>query len=274
MQEGYFMDIAIPNKDRNSAWSETMVNLEARKLVDAANRLSSFYLHDSFIRIKFVEEIKQVVEKEFAAARKARTDDERMQCIRNLRAETENLHEQEHLLRTKAAQLYAKVKFVRENDKIVGYVVSAVHVVVSAMAVGVGTIMITTMTPIGMLAGAILVTDGINGLSKEIIPAIYGKQSKTEGFVADNAMNLAHYMGFKPETGLALYNTLTLSSSVYGIFGLTRKTEAWRLFKWIPRDYYRKVDSMSRPKLTMKVMGYGLKAKVIFDLLSTEASDN
>ena len=54
---------------------------------------------------------------------------------------------------------------------------------------------LSTMTPIGMLAGAILVMDGINGLSKEIIPGIYGKESKTEGFVADGAMNVAHFMG-------------------------------------------------------------------------------
>lgn len=31
---------------RNKAWAETMVNLEARKLIDTANRLSAFYLRD------------------------------------------------------------------------------------------------------------------------------------------------------------------------------------------------------------------------------------
>lgn len=52
------MDIALLNKDRNRAWSDTMVNLEARKLVDTANQLSAFHLHDGLARIKFVEEIK------------------------------------------------------------------------------------------------------------------------------------------------------------------------------------------------------------------------
>lgn len=87
-------------------------------------------------------------------------------------------------------------------------------------------------------------------------------------------MNVAHFMGFRPEIGLAIYNAVTLSASVYSIFELARKPEAWRLFKWMPRDFYRKVDTMSRPKLTMKIVGYGLKAKVIFDLLSTEASNH
>ena len=31
-----------------------------------------------------------------------------------------------------------------------------------------------------------------------------------------------------------------------------------------------KINTMSKPKLTMKIAGYGVKAKVIFDLISTE----
>ncbi|KFD22479.1 putative membrane protein [Tatumella ptyseos ATCC 33301] len=34
-----------------------------------------------------------------------------MACVKNLRAETENLEEQDRMLRTKAAKLYAKVIF-------------------------------------------------------------------------------------------------------------------------------------------------------------------
>lgn len=40
------------------------------------------------------------------------------------------------------------------------------------------------------------------------------------------------------------------------------------------QDFYRKVDTMSWPKLTMKIVGDGLKAKVIFDLLSTYTSNH
>lgn len=85
-----------------------------------------------------------------------------MACVKNLRAETENLEEQGRMLRTKAAKLYAKVEFVRENNKIVGYVISAVKIVVSGMAIFGGGVMIATGTPLGILSGAILITDGIN----------------------------------------------------------------------------------------------------------------
>lgn len=260
----------IMRSGRNKNWAETMVNLEARKLINTANTLSDFHLNDGLTRMTFVQEIKEVVEQQFAAARRAKSDEECMACVNNLRAETENLEEQDRMLRTKAAKLYAKVEFVRENNKIVGYVISAVHIVVSGAALFGGMIMMSTMTPVGVLAGAILFVDGINGITKEASHLRYGDQSRSEGIFADSSMDVAKYMGFKPESGLAFYNGFTLSASIYSIFGLARKHGAWRLFRWLPRDYYRKVETMSRPKLTMKIIGYGVKAKVIFDLLATE----
>lgn len=268
------MDIALLNRGWNRTWSDTMVNLEARKLVETANRLSTFYLQDGITRIKFVEEMKQVVEKEFEAARRAKTDEECIVCIKNLRAETDNLLEQERLLRTKSAQLYAKVEFVKENNKIVGYMISAVNIVISGIVFYGGMIMISTMTPIGVLAGAILVADGTNGITREVNTLLSEGKSNSEGVVADKVINTAQFMGFKAESGLAFYNALTLSASIYSIFGLARKTGAWRLFRWLPHDYHRKVNTMSRPRLTMKIVGYGIKAKVIFDLLSTEAPNH
>ncbi|WP_410764384.1 DUF4225 domain-containing protein [Erwinia psidii] len=126
------------------------------------------------------------------------------------------------------------------------------------------------MTPPGILARAILVMNGVNGLSKEMIPRRYGEENKTGGIFADGATELAKFMGFTPQAGLAFYNVMTLSASVYSMFGLATKPGAWCLFKWLPRDYFRKVDTMSRPKLTMKIVGYGVKAKVIFDFLNME----
>ncbi|MBD8156047.1 DUF4225 domain-containing protein [Pantoea agglomerans] len=251
---------------RNKAWAETMVNLEARKLINTANRLSTLHLNDGFTRMQFVQEIKSVVDKQFAAARQAKSDEECLECVKQLRSETENLEEQRRLLLTKAAQLYAKVEFVRENNKIVGYMISAVHVALSSLSVVGGALMIATMTPVGILAGAVLVVDGANGVTKEFITNLSDVQ--TEGIIADGAMQAAKFMGFKPESGLAFYNTLTLSASVYSVWGLARKPAAWRLFKWMPRDYFRKIDTMSRPKLTMKIIGWGVTAKVTFDLLS------
>lgn len=225
------MDAALPDmmcSGRNKNWAETMVNLEARKLINTANMLCSFHLRDGLTRMKFVQEIKKVVEQQFAAARRAKSDQECIACVKKLRAETENLEEQGRMLRTKAAKLYAKVEFVRENNKIVGYVISAVYIVVSGAALFGGMIMMSTMTPIGVLAGGILFVDGINGITKEARYLRYGEQSNTEGLFADSSMEAAKYMGFTPESGLAFYNAVTLSAGVYSILGLSRKPGAWR----------------------------------------------
>jgi len=256
---------------RNKNWAKTMVNLEARKLVNTANTLSSLHLRDGLTRMKFVQEIKDVVEQQFATARRAKSDEECMACIENLRTETENLQEHDRMLRAKTAKLYAKVEFVRDNNKIVGYVISVVNVVLSGVEIAVGLTLIGSMTPLGVLAGAVLVTDGANGISKEI--AHYAMDNKTsEGLVADAAMSTAEFMGFSRNNGLGIYKSISLVANAYSIFGLFRRPGTWRLFRYLPADYYRKVSTMSRPTLTMKIVGYGVKAKVIFDLISVTDS--
>jgi hypothetical protein len=261
------MDSALLGGGRNLPWSSTMVNQEARILVDKANFLAAQYLRDGVIRIKFMQEIKAFVDQQFAKASRAESDEECMLCVRDIRKELNSLKEQEDMLRTRAAKLYARVEFVRKHDRIVGYVISAVHVVMSGLEFYGGVMMIATMTPIGMLAGAVLVADGVNVLSKEYLH-FSDRDSISQGLLADEAMETAQFMGFKPNYGLVAYDSVTLAASVYGILGLARRPGARRLFHWVSSDFYRRVDTMSRPKLTMKIAGYGLKAKVIFDLLS------
>ncbi|QKJ87093.1 DUF4225 domain-containing protein [Paramixta manurensis] len=171
------------------------------------------------------------------------------------------------MLRMKTAKLYAKVEFVRENNKIVGYVISAVNVVLSGAEMALGATLLASATPIGVLAGAVLVTDGFNGLSKEFSHQVL-HESASEGFAANAAMSTAEFMGFSRENGLGVYKSISLAANAYSILGLIRKPGAWRLFRYMPVDYYRKVSTLSRPKLTMRIVGYGVKAKVIFDLMT------
>ncbi|ELT0932317.1 DUF4225 domain-containing protein [Enterobacter roggenkampii] len=265
------MDAALLNMmqsgGRNKAWAETMVNMEARKLVNTANTLSAFHLSDGLTRMKFIQEIRDLIEQQFTLARQAKSDKECMDCVKILREENYNLLEQARLLRTKAAKLYAKVEFIRENNKIVGYVISAVSVVLASAEIAAGFTLIGTMTPLGVLAGAILVTDGANSISKEV--ARYATNNTTsEGLVANAAMSTAEFMGFSRENGLGVYKSISLAANAYTIFGLLRRPGTWRLFRYLPTDYYRKVSTLSRPQLTMKIAGYGVKAKIIFDLLS------
>lgn len=266
------MYLAVPPGQKTVAWSEMALDREARKLVNIANIISSTHLKDGLTRLKFVEEIRDLITEQLAAARRFKTVESYTKSTEILRTETANLQEQDRLIRTKAAQVYARIEFVKENNEIVGYVISAVSVVLSGFEVVGGVALFGTMTPVGMLAGATLVMDGLNGISKEINNQLLGKQN-SQGAFADGAISAAQFLGFSGNTGLAVYNGISLAANAYGVFGLMRKPNAWRLFHYVPQDFYRKVSSMSRPMLTMKIVGYGLKAKIIFDLLTTEKSN-
>ncbi|MDI6957003.1 hypothetical protein QMM04_12685, partial [Pantoea sp. Pa-EAmG] len=98
---------------RNRAWAESMVNLEARKLIETANREAGFHIRDGLTRLPFVQEIRDVIEEQFSIARRAKSDEECMVCVKNLRAETENLAEQGQMLRMNTAIVFAYVEFVR-----------------------------------------------------------------------------------------------------------------------------------------------------------------
>lgn len=93
-------------------------------------------------------------------------------------------------------------------------------------------------------------------------------ETASEGILADGAMTVAEFMGFSRDVGLGIFNATTLAANVYGVFGLTGKAEAWRLFRYLPGDYYRKVETMSPGRLTMKVLGWGVSAKVVLELLT------
>lgn len=78
------MDTLLLPGQNPRAWSETMINLEARKLV---NTVAAMHLPDGFIRIQFVDESRAFIMAQFEAARRAKTDDDCMACLQALRAE-------------------------------------------------------------------------------------------------------------------------------------------------------------------------------------------
>jgi hypothetical protein len=140
------------------------------------------HLQDGFIRIQFVDEIRAFIMAQFEAARRAKTDDDCMACLRALRAENTSLLEQSRSLKTGYAKLYAEVKVVRDENKIVGYIISAVDVVVAGAAIFGGIVMMSSMTPVGVVAGAVIVVNGFNTISREAAHNLLGDK-QTEGYL-------------------------------------------------------------------------------------------
>jgi len=217
-KRGDKMDTLLLPGQNTRAWAETMINLEARKLVNTANTVAAMHLQDGLIRIQFVNEVRAVIMAQFVAARWAKTDDECMACLQALRAEN-----------TSYAKLYAEVKVVREENKIVGYIISAVDVVVAGAAIFGGIVMMSSMTPVAVVAGAVIVVNGLNTISREAAHNLLSDK-QTEGIFADGSMETAEFLGFIRQQGLGIYNAVTLFSEVYGAYGLRLKPEAQRLW--------------------------------------------
>ncbi len=59
------MDIVIFPGQNARAWAETMINLEARKLINTANIVGGQHLSDGLARIKFMDDIRQFVMQQF-----------------------------------------------------------------------------------------------------------------------------------------------------------------------------------------------------------------
>lgn len=145
------MDIILPgNKSQARVWAETMINLEARKLVNTANIVGARHLGDGLTRLKFIDEIKSVINGEFERARRAKSDEECMTCLRYLQAENTSLLEQSRQLQTGYAKLYAQIKYVRDEDRMVGYVISGIKVVLAGMQGAFGFVLTSSMTPVGV----------------------------------------------------------------------------------------------------------------------------
>jgi hypothetical protein len=54
------MDVALLDmmrSGRSKNWAETMINLEARKLINTTNHVSSVHLSNGMTQVKFVQEI-------------------------------------------------------------------------------------------------------------------------------------------------------------------------------------------------------------------------
>lgn len=260
--------LLFPGQNRR-AWSDTMINLEARKLVNTANTVAAMHLHDGLSRLQFVDEIKSVIMNQFEAARRAKTDDECMACIKTLRAENESLLEQSRALKSGYAKLYAEVKVVKEENKIIGYIISGVDVVVGGIAIYGGIMMMATMTPLGVIAGAIIIVNGVNTISRAAARTLLDDK-QSEGIFADGSMEVAEYMGFSRQQGLGAYKAVTLISDVYGMYGLRFRPQAQRLWYWTRPDFFRKVSNTSRPELALKIAGWGLNASVAVNLLSID----
>ena len=246
----------------------SMAREEINRLHHLAQSIASRHLKHGPTLHGFINDTKRFAQQHLDQIGRARTAAESMSYLDSLKAEIHDLHIQDRLLSTGKAKVFGVIEFVRDHQQqIKGYVMSGVHIATSAAQVVGGALLVGTLTPIGMVAGGVLVVNGINGIDKEI-ERLFTDNKATEGFLADAYMSGAQAMGFERCTGLAVYNTVDLAANAFSVYGLIKKKESWRLFYSLREDFYRNYDSLSQTKKLQKNISLGLKGKGILDIMS------
>ncbi|ELQ7070393.1 DUF4225 domain-containing protein [Salmonella enterica] len=252
---------AFFGKDRFKSYFLTMASAEASGLFNTAVSVSAFHLQDPLTRVRFQDDVRNFARSQMNIIRTSTDDKQCQQCIQAIRQERDNLLIQDRMLRTGEAVLTASVRFYQENEKVIGYIIDGIGVVLGGVQVIAGIGVIATSVPtgnvIGVVAGASLILNGISSAT-ESIQKLYGVQ-RPVNFMKDAYKNTAEFLGFDKKVGLLAYQLVDLTTSYYGVFKLTVKPDAWRLFHYVTPDFQRKINSMSKPALAIKGFGAGWK---------------
>lgn len=243
--------------DRFKNYFLTMAHAEANGLLNTAVSVSAFHLHDPLTRVRFQDDVKRFIQSQFATIRKSTEDSQCQQCIQAIRQERDNLLIQDRMLRTGEAVLTASVRFYRENEKIIGYIIDGIGIILGGAQIAVGIGLALGGGSIGVIAGAHLILTGTATIVESLEKI--SKKPNPSNFMKDIYMDSAEFLGFDKKIGLLAYQSVDLATSFYGAFRLTLNKESWMLFKHIPSDYYRKIDSMNRNALILQGIKSGYK---------------
>lgn len=250
------------DKNRLRVTYRMLAKKAAENLNDKAKVISIWHIKDYLIRIRFQEDIQRFIDANMQALNNAKSDNECNLYVDNMRQEQINLEKQDRMLRFGDAFVTASAQFFHDHEKVIGYVIDGIGVVIGGLQVvgGAGILATSVMSGnvVGIIAGANIF---LNGLSStfESYQKLTGDANPTN-FMRDTHEDIAEFLGFDRRVGTLSYQITDLSTAYYGIIKLSLKPEAWRLFSHLPSDYYRKVSKMIRPALAIKGAGAAVKA--------------
>ncbi|MGE9549904.1 DUF4225 domain-containing protein [Erwinia amylovora] len=223
-------------KNRFSDYFLTMANLEARQLSETARTVSALHLTDLISRMRFMDEIQRFITSQMQTIRAATEDTVCQECLKNLRQERHYLGVQNEMLSTGRAAVSASVKFYHDNEKIIGYVIDGISVVLGGLQIlagaGVMAASLATGNIVGTVVGVHLILNGTS-TAVENISKLEGNKNAV-GFMKNVYMDSAEFLGFDRKLGMLAYQSIDLGTSYYGILKLSLKPEAWRLFHFMP----------------------------------------
>lgn len=250
-------------KDRFTDYFLTMANAEANELISVAKTISLIHLNDGFVRMEFQDNVQAFINAQMGVIRSGDNDKVCQECIQNLKQEREYLTIQDRMLRSGQAAIHTSIKLVK-NGEIWGYIINGIGVVLSGLQVAAGVGFMATLNPAGIAFGAMLTLHGLNSI-QESVDNIRNKTDDNVGFLKDGYIITAEFLGFDRSVGEIAYNSMDISLSAYGIFKLTLKPQAWRLFYYLNSDYVRNFRNMSSLDLGIEIYNDSNSIKSIYE---------
>lgn len=263
------MDNYLNRNSVNNQYFLAMAQAAAFDLIKTARIVSSRHINDLFLKAKFEDEIRRFSNGNLGIVRNANSSSECQIAINNIREECANIEKQGTMLSLEKAKVFITIN-MEKREKEIGYTINAIGVIVGGaqFVSGVGIIAGAT-TYIGRFIGAHIAFAGASSSIESFFHLI--GQDNEIGFMKSGYMHTAEFLGFDKKSGLLAYHSVDLATSFYGIVKLTLKPDAWRLFRYIPSDYYRKINTMSRASLMLKMVGAGNKIRIMSDIYKDDS---
>ncbi|MBK4724321.1 MULTISPECIES: DUF4225 domain-containing protein [Erwiniaceae] len=265
------MDIYLNRRSNDNKYFSAMGQSAASDLYRVAEIVAGKHIRDYFIRARFLGEVKAFANANLHEISNAKSDAQCKAAINNIREESNNISTQGDRLTMGQAKIFLTVSMEKYNKEL-GYTIDAVGLALGAGQFFGGTMIfkgaLESASLIGKVAGVYVMVSGFSS-GKESYSKLVGDDDQND-FLKDTYVRIAKFMGFDKKIGLTAYHSMEIISSAYGVFRMSLKSNAWRLYKFIPSDFQMQVNRMSKALLTLKIIGAGNEMKLIFEMHSND----
>ncbi|MEJ5175594.1 DUF4225 domain-containing protein [Erwinia sp. MYb416] len=263
------MDIYLNRRSNDNKYFAAMGQSAASDLYRVAEIVAGKHIRDHFIRARFLDEVKAFANANLHEINKSKSDAQCKAAINNIMEESNNISTQGDRLTMGQAKIFLTVSMEKYNKEL-GYTIDAVNLVMGTVqlagGVSIARSAIKAGSMVGKIAGSyIIISSGTSML--ENILKLYGKEDPPN-FLKDAYVGVAKFMGFDRRIGLTTYHSMEIVSSAYGVFKMSLKADAWRLYKFIPSDFYIQVGRMSKASLMLEVVVSGNNLRLIYGMHS------
>ncbi|WP_455811297.1 DUF4225 domain-containing protein [Pseudomonas graminis] len=263
------MDIYLNRRSNDNKYFSAMGQSAAWDLLKVAEIVAGKHIRDHFIRARFLGEVKAFANANLHEISNAKSDAQCKAAINNIREESSNISTQGDRLTMGQAKIFLTISMEKYNKEL-GYTIDAVNLVVGTVqlagGVSIARSAFKTGSMVGKIAGSYIIIGSGTSMLESILK-LYGKEDPTN-FLKDAYVGVAKFMGFDQRVGLTTYHSMEIISSAYGVFKMSLKADAWRLYKFIPSDFYIQVGRMSKASLMLEVAVSGNNLRFIYGMHS------